>query len=239
MVNSNNKYEMRIAQLIARSGFSSRRDAEKIIIQKRVEVNGNLILSPALNVTQNDVVKIDGKIIENFSSPIIYLYHKPKGLIVSKKDEKNRPTVFSNLPKNLRSYNSVGRLDKNSSGILLLTNDGKLSRFLELPINKIKREYMVQVDKELSLENLKSIRQGLLLNGFKYKPIQISKSSSRKKAQYSMSLFEGKNREIRNIMANFKINVIDLVRISYGPYSLGNLKPSEYSQGDIKLLNFN
>ena len=239
MVNSNNKYEMRIAQLIARSGFSSRRDAEKIIIQKRVEVNGNLILSTALNVTQNDVVKIDGKIIENFSSPIIYLYHKPKGLIVSKKDEKNRPTVFSNLPKNMRSYFSVGRLDKNSSGLLLLTNDGTLSRFLELPINKISRKYLVQVDKELSIENLKSIRRGLLLNGFKFKPIEISKSSSRQKASYSMSLVEGKNREIRNIMAYFKINVIDLVRTSYGPYSLGKLKSSEYSQGDINLMNFN
>jgi 23S rRNA pseudouridine2605 synthase len=239
MVNSNNNYEMRIAKFIARSGFSSRRDAEKIIIQKRVQVNGNFILSPALNVTQNDVVKIDGKIIEKFSSSIIYLYHKPKGLIVSKKDEKNRPTVFSNLPKNMRSYFSVGRLDKNSSGLLLLTNDGTLSRFLELPINKISRKYLVQVDKELSIENLKSIRRGLLLNGFKFKPIEISKSSSRQKASYSMSLVEGKNREIRNIMAYFKINVIDLVRTSYGPYSLGKLKSSEYSQGDINLMNFN
>tara|TARA_B110000263_G_scaffold110521_1_gene96599 strand:+ start:4342 stop:5061 length:720 start_codon:yes stop_codon:yes gene_type:complete len=239
MVNSNNNYEMRIAKFIARSGFSSRRDAEKIIIQKRVQVNGNFILSPALNVTQNDEVKIDGKIIEKFSSSIIYLYHKPKGLIVSKKDEKNRPTVFSNLPKNMRSYFSVGRLDKNSSGLLLLTNDGTLSRFLELPINKISRKYLVQVDKELSIENLKSIRRGLLLNGFKFKPIEISKSSSRQKASYSMSLVEGKNREIRNIMAYFKINVIDLVRTSYGPYSLGKLKSSEYSQGDINLMNFN
>jgi 23S rRNA pseudouridine2605 synthase len=239
MVNSNNNYEMRIAKFIARSGFSSRRDAEKIIIQKRVQVNGNFILSPALNVTQNDEVKIDGKIIEKFSSSIIYLYHKPKGLIVSKKDEKNRPTVFSNLPKNMRSYFSVGRLDKNSSGLLLLTNDGTLSRFLELPINKISRKYLVQVDKELSIENLKSIRRGLLLNGFKFKPIEISKSSSRQKASYSMRLVEGKNREIRNIMAYFKINVIDLVRTSYGPYSLGKLKSSEYSQGDINLMNFN
>jgi len=198
-----------------------------------------ILLSPALNVTQNDEVKIDGKIIEKFSSSIIYLYHKPKGLIVSKKDEKNRPTVFSNLPKNMRSYFSVGRLDKNSSGLLLLTNDGTLSRFLELPINKISRKYLVQVDKELSIENLKSIRRGLLLNGFKFKPIEISKSSSRQKASYSMSLVEGKNREIRNIMAYFKINVIDLVRTSYGPYSLGKLKSSEYSQGDINLMNFN
>jgi len=239
MINSSNKFEMRIAQFIARSGYSSRRDAEKMIKEKRVEVNGNIIESPALNVNQSDVVKIDNKIIEKFSSALIYLYHKPKGLIVSKKDEKNRPTVFSNLPKNLRSFFSVGRLDKNSSGILLLTNDGTISRFLELPTNKIVRKYLVQVDKELSDENLKSIRQGLLLDGFKYKPIKILKSINRKKAVYTMDLSEGKNREIRNIMRYFKVNVIDLLRTSYGPYSLGKLKPSEYILGNINLLDFN
>ena len=239
MINSNNKYVMRIAQYISRSGYSSRRDAEKIIKEKRVEVNGNIIESPALNVNQNDVVKIDNKIIEKFSSSVIYLYHKPKGLIVTKKDEKNRPTVFSNLPKNMRSLFSVGRLDKNSSGILLLTNDGMISRFLELPSNKIVRKYLVQVDNELSDENLKSIRQGLLIDGFNYKPIKILKYFDRKKVFYTMNLSEGKNREIRNIMFYFRIKVIDLLRTSYGPYSLEELKPSEFIQGNIKLLNIN
>ena len=163
MINSNNKTEFRVAKIIARSGYCSRRKAESLIHQKKVRINGELIQSPAINISLEDIVTINGELLPKIMPPEIYLYHKPIGLIVSKDDEKNRRTIFSELPKFLRGMFSVGRLDKNTSGLLLITNDGELSRYLEHPKNSIIRRYLVSINKPIGYENLIKIRNLLKL----------------------------------------------------------------------------
>ena len=164
MINSNNKREFRVAKIIARSGFCSRRKAESLILEKKVRINGNLIDSPALNISLSDQVTINGTLIPDIIPTEVYLYHKPIGLIVSKDDEKNRPTIFSDLPKFMNGMFSVGRLDKNTSGLLLITNDGELSRYLEHPKNSIKRTYLVNVDKNISEKKIQLIRNLSLIH---------------------------------------------------------------------------
>jgi len=239
MLNRNIKTSFRVAKYIARSGIWSRREAEQIIVEGRVSVDGEIITSPALNVSMESEILVDGKKISFQMDSEIYLYHKPKGLIVSRNDELERATVFDELPLFLKRFISVGRLDKESSGILLLTNNGEISRFLELPKNKINRKYHVVVNGRLSDKNIKNIKKGLKIGAFFYKPIKIKIiKSSNKISIYEMLLFEGKNREIRNIMNFFRLKVLDLKRIAFGPYELGKLKISNYIKGDIDLIKF-
>tara|TARA_Y100000996_G_C22512859_1_gene639162 strand:+ start:440 stop:1174 length:735 start_codon:yes stop_codon:yes gene_type:complete len=239
MNNTNINDTVRIAKFIANSGYCSRRDAEELIFQGKVSVNGEIIYTPAFKVPYNSEVLVDGEKIFFNSNNEIYLYHKPKGLIVSKNDEKQRTTIFDQLPNNLQGFFSVGRLDKDSSGLLLLTNNGDISRFLELPKNNIPRKYQVVINGKLAGDQLMLIRKGLRIRNFYYKPMKIYTKKSKKNISiYECSITEGKNREIRKVFKYFNLNVLDLFRTNYGPYSIGNLKPSEYIKSDISLLDF-
>ena len=173
MSNNNIHKKIRIAKFIAKSGLCSRRDAERKIFNGNVSVDGKIINSPALNVSTKSIVLVDGNVIKYTNETEIFLYHKPKGLIVSKNDEKNRTTIFDDLPLPLRGMFSVGRLDKDSSGLLLLTNNGDLSRFLELPKNKFQRTYQVVVNGKLTEDQLNKIKKGLRVGDFLYRSIKI------------------------------------------------------------------
>lgn len=239
MINPNIKKSLRIAKFIAKSGICSRREAERKINEGKVSVDGQIISSPALNVFLNSIVIVDGKRIEVDNDTFIFLYHKPKGLIVSKNDEKQRMTIFDDLPETFKGLFSVGRLDKDSSGLLLLTNNGDLSRHLELPKNNFQRKYQIVVNGKLSENQLNMIKKGLRIGEFFYKPIKIfPKKTNKKISIYELFLSEGKNREIRKIIRYFKLSVLDLQRTDYGPFSIGKLKPSQYIQGDLDLIKF-
>jgi 23S rRNA pseudouridine2605 synthase len=239
MINTNIKKSLRIAKFIAKSGICSRREAERKINEGKVSVDGQIISSPALNVFLNSIVIVDGKRIEVDNDTFIFLYHKPKGLIVSKNDEKQRMTIFDDLPETFKGLFSVGRLDKDSSGLLLLTNNGDLSRHLELPKNNFQRKYQIVINGKLSENQLNMIKKGLRIGEFFYKPIKIfPKKTNKKISIYELFLSEGKNREIRKIIRYFKLSVLDLQRTDYGPFSIGKLKPSQYIQGDLDLIKF-
>ena len=230
---------VRIAKFIGNSGYCSRRDAEELIFQGKVSVDGEIIYTPAFKVSYNSEVLVDGEKIFFNSNNEIYLYYKPKGLIVSKKDEMQRNTIFDELPNSLQGFFSVGRLDKDSSGLLLLTNNGDISRFLELPKNNISRKYQVVINGKLTGEQLMLLRKGLRIRNFYYKPMNIFTKKSKKNVSiYECSITEGKNREIRKVFKYFNFNVLDLFRTNYGPFSIGNLKPNEYVKANINLLNF-
>ena len=239
MINTNIKKSLRIAKFIAKSGICSRREAERKINEGKVSVDGKIISSPALNVFLNSIVIVDGKRIEVDNDTFIFLYHKTKGLIVSKNDEKQRMTIFDDLPETFKGLFSVGRLDKDSSGLLLLTNNGDLSRHLELPKNNFQRKYQIVINGKLSENQLNMIKKGLRIGEFFYKPIKIfPKKTNKKISIYELFLSEGKNREIRKIIRYFKLSVLDLQRTDYGPFSIGKLKPSQYIQGDLDLIKF-
>ncbi|MEC7838021.1 MAG: pseudouridine synthase [Chloroflexota bacterium] len=240
MVNPNINKNIRIAKFIAKSGLCSRREAERKIFAGNVSVDGKIIDSPALNISIDSIVIVDGNKITFNNDTVIFLYHKPKGLIVSKNDEKNRLTIFDDLTESFRGLFSVGRLDKESSGLLLLTNNGDVSRHLELPRNNFQRKYQIVINGKLSEEQLKMIKKGVRIGEFFYKPIKIfPKKTNKKISVYELFLSEGKNREIRKIIKYFKLNVLDLLRTDYGPYNIGKLKPSEFIQGNLGLINFN
>ena len=225
--------------MISRTGFSSRRKAEQLIFQGKVKVGDTIISNPATKISENSEIKINDVLIPKKAPLVIYVYYKPKGLIVTKSDEKSRPTIFENLPNQMRKLISVGRLDKNTSGLLLLTNDGHLARFLELPKNKFERKYEVKIRGKLSRFQVKRIMGGLIINQFKYQPIKIRiLSTSSKISILEMSLIEGKNREIRRIMEYFETPVIELKRISYGPYGLNELKPSEFHKANLNYIDY-
>jgi 23S rRNA pseudouridine2605 synthase len=222
---------MRIAKYIADSGLCSRREAERWIENGRVEVDGEILSSPALNVEENNLVKVDGKLISAAPPAKLWVYYKPLGLITTHDDPQGRPTIFEQLKK-LPRVISVGRLDINSEGILLLTNNGELSRYLEKPSNKVERVYKVRVygrGREIDLENKKIVAEGVT-----YHPKSI-KLTQKKGANswYEVVLTEGKNREIRKIFEHFGFEVSRLIRTSYGKYKLNHMKPGEFSEVKI------
>ena len=216
----------RIAKIIARSGFCSRRDAERLIADGRVRVNGERIDSPALNLT-NEEIRIDGKLLPRDNSQRVFVYYKPVGLVTSHKDEKGRDTVFDKLPANIPRVISVGRLDKNSEGLLLLTNDGKFARKMELPENEFERVYRVRVYGELPRDNFTSLIRGIEIEGVRYAKIEVEIEKRAVNSWLRVTLFEGKNREIRRVMAHFGLEVSRLIRVKYGEYELGDMQPGQ------------
>ncbi|MEY3196755.1 MAG: hypothetical protein RLZZ59_121 [Pseudomonadota bacterium] len=219
---------MRIAKAISEAGICSRRDAEKLILQGRVSINGTLLESPAINVTDNDLITIDGKELPKKNPLRIWLYYKPTGVITTHKDPQNRPTVFSLLPKNMPKVISVGRLDIMSEGLLILTNSGEYSRRLELPSSNIKRVYHVHCYGVLDFDLLSKTTQGITIKKEYFKPTRIEIISTKNNNHIiEIELTEGKNREIRKIFANFDLKIKKLLRIQYGDFKLGNLKPGE------------
>ncbi|MGL4558590.1 MAG: pseudouridine synthase, partial [Afipia sp.] len=227
----------RIAKIVARAGLCSRRDAEDWIVQGRVSVNGRVINSPALDITANDVVTIDGKPLPERERTRLFLYHKPRGLMTTHDDPEGRPTVFDNLPEGLPRLISIGRLDFNTEGLLLLTNDGGLARALELPDTGWLRRYRVRAHGEVTQAQLDELKKGVEVDGVKYGSIDAT--LERDKAANVWIVFairEGKNREVRNVMAHLGLEVNRLIRISYGPFQLGEIEEGQVDEIKSRVL---
>ncbi len=215
----------RIAKIIARAGLCSRREAERWIAEGRVSVEGAVLTQPGVNVEADSDIRVDGKPIPQPERARLWRYHKPTGLVTTHHDEKGRPTVFEALPKDLPRLISVGRLDLNSEGLLLLTNDGGLARRLELPATGWLRRYKVRVHGEVDPRRLEALADGLTIDGVRYGPIRAGlERVQASNAWITMALAEGKNREVRRVLDHLGLQVTRLIRLSYGPFQLGNLE---------------
>jgi 23S rRNA pseudouridine2605 synthase len=216
----------RIAKTIASAGICSSRDAEKLIAQGKVAVDGKIITSPALNVSDTARITVEGKLLPQKEMARLWLYHKPAGLITTKRDPEGRKTVFDALPKHMPRVISIGRLDLNSEGLLLLTNDGELARHIELPANGWLRRYRVRVLGSPDPQQLQALKNGLTVEGLNYGAMEVTlentKATGRNK-WLSVGLREGKNREIRRVMEYLGLRVNRLIRVAYGPFALDDL----------------
>ncbi|MGP9791037.1 pseudouridine synthase [Roseinatronobacter sp. NSM] len=227
----------RIAKVLARAGVASRREAEVMIISGRVSVNGKRIDSPALNVTARDRISVDGKPLAAAEPARLWMYHKPLGLVSTTRDEQGRPTVFDALPEDMPRVMSVGRLDLNSEGLLLLTNDGDLKRRLELPSTGWLRKYRVRVNGTPSDDMLAPLRDGIVIEGERFQPMIVSIDRQQgANAWLTIGIREGKNREIRRAMAHVGLSVNRLIRVSYGPFQLGQLAKGAVSEVKSRVL---
>lgn len=214
----------RIAKVLARAGLASRREAEAMVLAGRVSVNGKRIDSPALNVTPADRITVDGKPLPRPEPARLWLYHKPIGLVTTARDEKGRPTVFDALPEGMPRVMSVGRLDLNSEGLLLLTNDGALKRKLELPSTGWLRKYRVRVNGTPTEAMLAPLREGVMIEGERFQPMIVGIDRQQgANAWLTIGIREGRNREIRRALAQVGLSVNRLIRVSYGPFQLGQL----------------
>lgn len=227
----------RIAKVLARAGLASRRDAEEMVTQGRVTVNGRVINSPALDVTENDVVALDGKQLPPRERTRLFLYHKPRGLMTTHADPEGRPTVFDNLPEGLPRLISIGRLDFNTEGLLLLTNDGGLARTLELPDTGWLRRYRVRAHGEVTQGQLDELKKGVEVDGVKYGSIDATLERDQgANVWVEFAIREGKNREVRNVMAHLGLEVNRLIRISYGPFQLRELEEGKVEEVKTRVL---
>jgi len=214
----------RIAKVIARAGLASRRDAEAWIAAGRVSVNGALISSPALNVTPSDRITVDGTPLRARERTRLFLYHKPRGLVTTHSDPQGRDTIFRSLPKNLPRLISVGRLDINTEGLLLLTNDGGVARVLELPATGWLRRYRVRALGRVRQEALDRLRNGVTIDGIRYGPIEATLDREQgANVWLTLGIREGKNREVRRVLESLGLKVNRLIRVSFGPFELGDL----------------
>jgi len=234
----NSEYEgERIAKIIARAGICSRRDAERLVTDGRVTVNGKTIETPAINLEPDDIVAVDGERIPARGRPRLWRYHKPAGLVTTHKDERGRPTVFESLPTDLPRVMGIGRLDLKSEGLLLLTNHGDLARTLELPSTGWVRRYRVRVHGHAEPKALDALAHGITVNRVRYGSILITVDRKQTTNTWlTVSLKEGKNREIRRIMEHLNLQVSRLIRISFGPFQLGNLPAGDIAEVPQKVL---
>lgn len=227
----------RIAKYLSRAGVASRRDAEAMIAAGRVRMNNAPVEHPAVFVGPSDIVVVDGKAVAQPERTRLWRYHKPDGLVTTHKDPEGRPTVFEHLPKDMPRVISVGRLDLTSEGLLLLTNDGALSRQLELPATGWLRRYRVRVHGGVDPKKLQRLAEGMVVDGVKFGPIEASVDSvQRANTWLSVSLREGKNREIRRVMDALLLPVTRLIRVAYGPFQLGLLAKGEVEEVNGKIL---
>ena len=227
----------RIAKKIAHAGFCSRRDAERWIEAGRVTVNGKVQLSPAYNASAQDIITVDGKPLIGAESPRLWRYYKPRGLVVSHRDEKDRDTVFDSLPDDLPRVISVGRLDLDSEGLLLLTNSGDLARYLELPDTGWTRKYRVRVRGRVEAEKLTALSKGITIDGIHYRGVEASIDRQMgSNAWLTIILKEGKNREIRRIMEHLGYPVSRLIRVSFGPFKLNQMQDGEVEEVKTNIL---
>ena len=227
----------RIAKWLARAGIASRRDAEKMLAEGRVKLNNAVVTHPATFIEAGDLVVVDGKLVDPPARTRLWRYHKPVGLVTTHRDPQDRPTVFQKLPSTLPRVVSVGRLDLNSEGLLLLTNDGELARRLELPSNAWLRRYRVRVFGQPTPEMLASLAKGVVVQGERYGPIEAGVDSRKgDNAWLTVALKEGRNREVRRVMAHLGLEVSRLIRVAYGPFQLGNLDRGEVAEVPAKVL---
>jgi 23S rRNA pseudouridine2605 synthase len=220
----------RIAKWLARAGVASRRDAEKIIAEGRVKLEGKPVTQPATFVQPGDIITVDGRAVNEPERTRLFRYHKPAGLVTTHRDPEGRPTVFEKLPPEMGRVISVGRLDLNSEGLLLLTNDGELARKLELPSNGWVRRYRVRVFGHVS-------DNGVTIEGVRYAPIEAGLDSRKgDNAWLTVALQEGKNREVRRVMQFLGLEVSRLLRVAYGPFQLGQLPKGAVEEVNPKVL---
>lgn len=227
----------RIAKVIARSGVCSRRDAERLIAEGRVKVNGNTLATPALTVAPADRIEVDGAVIQSRERTRLWLFHKPKGLVTTNRDPEGRPTVFSVLPSDMPRVLSVGRLDINTEGLLLLTNDGGLARILELPSTGWLRRYRVRAHGRIEQPALDALRGGVTIDGMIYGAVEAEIDRVQgTNIWLIVGLREGKNREVKRVLEHLGLSVNRLIRISYGPFQLGDLQEGEVREVRGRIL---
>ncbi|MCA0305065.1 MAG: rRNA pseudouridine synthase [Proteobacteria bacterium] len=224
----------RIAKYLSGAGVCSRRDAERMIAEGRVKVNGAVLTTPATQVGPQDTVVVDGKKIANAFAvkPRLWVYHNPAGLVTSHRAEKGRATVFDPLPRDLPRVISVGRLDLDSEGVLLLTNSGALARAMELPQNAQERVYRVRIRGTPMETHYRQLERGVTIDGVKYQPAEVAAERAKegRNQWLRVTLREGKNREIRRIFEHFDLPVSRLIRVAYGEFDLQDLKPGEVAE---------
>ena len=213
-----------MAKVLARAGVCSRRDAERLIAEGRVKLNGRVLDTPAVKVTAADALLVDGRPVGAAEPTRLWRYHKPAGLVTTHADPAGRPTVFEHLPRGLPRVISVGRLDLSSEGLLLLTNDGALARRLELPANGWLRRYRARAFGRVDQSELDRLRDGITIDGVRYGPIEAKlERAGAANAWITVSLTEGKNREVRRVLDALGLKVNRLIRVAYGPFQLGAL----------------
>ncbi len=227
----------RIAKVIARAGLASRREAEAWIAAGRVAVNGSLVTSPALNVTASDHIVVDGEPLPQRERTRLFLYHKPRGLMTTHADPQGRPTIFQRLPADLPRLISVGRLDFNTEGLLLLTNDGALARVLELPSTGWLRRYRVRAHGAVTQAQLDELRNGVTISGIHYGAIEASiERTQASNIWLSFAIREGKNREVRTVLGHLGLDVTRLIRVSFGPFQLAILAEGAVEEVKTRVL---
>jgi 23S rRNA pseudouridine2605 synthase len=227
----------RIAKFMARAGVASRRDSERLIEAGRVALNGTVVAHPATLVGATDTISVDGKPVAAAQETRLWRYHKPAGLVTTARDPEGRPTVFAALPKTLPRVISVGRLDVNTEGLLLLTNDGGLARYLEHPEQAVSRTYRVRAHGIATDAAIAQLSNGVTIDGVRYLPVQTSIDRRQGDNTWmTMTLNEGKNREIKRLLENMGLRVTRLIRTSYGPFQLGKLEPNTVDEIPVKSL---
>lgn len=225
-----------MAKFLARAGVCSRRDAERLIAEGRVKLNGKVLDTPAVKVTAKDRVSVDGRPIGAAEPTRLWRYHKPSGLVTTHRDPAGRATVFEHLPKDMPRVISVGRLDLSSEGLLLLTNDGALARRLELPSNGWLRRYRARAFGRVEQAELDRLKDGITVDGVRYGPIEAKLERAAANSWITLSLSEGKNREVRRVLEALGLKVNRLIRIAYGPFQLGTLAPGAVEEIPRKAL---
>ena len=229
----------RIAKTIARSGLCSRREAERWIVNGQVKLNSKILTECGVNVTSKDVIEVNGKPLPNKVITKLWMYHKQRGYLVTNYDPEGRSTIFDQLKNKIETrFISVGRLDMDSEGLILLTNDGDLARKLELPATGWLRKYRVRVHGYVIPKDLEPLKNGITIDGIRYGRIDAALDRQQgSNAWLTLSFREGKNREVRKVMNHLGYNVNRLIRISFGPFNLKNLPSGELEEVKNKVLN--